>query len=174
MIRSLDRHWVTGNSHNECVYAFSCYQYNEAEKTFHHFCRRHFQIHFLERKYLHNSIKLQWKLFLFESSLARWVSFFKLRNSKHRLISTLIQVKAWCRQPTGHYLNQCWPISMASLDQKEFVLNVWNIRTVCNNYLQPIGVVNYLNWIYSPGPLQCDPIQHNTAYAAFVTETEYT
>ena len=26
--------------------------------------------------------------------------------------STLIQVMAWCRQATSHYLNQCWPRSM--------------------------------------------------------------
>ena len=26
--------------------------------------------------------------------------------------STLIQVMAWCPQATGHYLNQCWPISL--------------------------------------------------------------
>ena len=28
-------------------------------------------------------------------------------------MSTLVQVKAWCRQPTGHYLSQCWPRSMS-------------------------------------------------------------
>ena len=26
--------------------------------------------------------------------------------------STLVQVMAWCRQATSHYLNQCWPRSM--------------------------------------------------------------
>ena len=25
--------------------------------------------------------------------------------------STLVQVMAWCRQATSHYLSQCWPIS---------------------------------------------------------------
>ena len=28
--------------------------------------------------------------------------------------STLVQVMAWCRQATSHYLNQCWPRSMSS------------------------------------------------------------
>ena len=28
--------------------------------------------------------------------------------------STLVQVMAWCRQATGHYLSQCWPSSMSS------------------------------------------------------------
>ena len=28
--------------------------------------------------------------------------------------STLVQVMAWCRQATSHYLSQCWPRSMLS------------------------------------------------------------
>ena len=28
--------------------------------------------------------------------------------------STLIQVMAWCRQATSHFLNQCWPRSLPS------------------------------------------------------------
>ena len=28
--------------------------------------------------------------------------------------STLVQVMAWCRQATSHYLSQCWPSSMLS------------------------------------------------------------
>ena len=27
--------------------------------------------------------------------------------------STLVQVMAWCRQPTSHYLSQCWPGSLS-------------------------------------------------------------
>ena len=27
--------------------------------------------------------------------------------------STLVQVMAWCRQATSHYLSQCWPISVS-------------------------------------------------------------
>ena len=27
--------------------------------------------------------------------------------------STLVQVMAWCRQTTSHYLSQCWPSSMS-------------------------------------------------------------
>ena len=27
--------------------------------------------------------------------------------------STLVQVMAWCRQATSHYLNQCWPSFMS-------------------------------------------------------------
>ena len=31
--------------------------------------------------------------------------------------STLVQVMAWCRQATSHYLNQCWPKSHATWHQ---------------------------------------------------------
>ena len=34
----------------------------------------------------------------------RWTSL-NLSDDK----STLVQVMAWCRQATSHYLNQCWP-----------------------------------------------------------------
>ena len=30
--------------------------------------------------------------------------------------STLVQVMAWCRQATSHYLSQCWPIYMSPFD----------------------------------------------------------
>ena len=30
--------------------------------------------------------------------------------------STLVQVMAWCRQATSHYLSQCWPSSLSPID----------------------------------------------------------
>ena len=38
----------------------------------------------------------------------RWMSL-KLTDDK----STLVQVMAWCRQATSHYLSQCWPRSQS-------------------------------------------------------------
>ena len=38
----------------------------------------------------------------------RWMSF-NLNDDK----STLVQVMAWCRQATSHYLSQCWPRSLS-------------------------------------------------------------
>ena len=38
----------------------------------------------------------------------RWMAL-DLTNDK----STLVQVMAWCRQATSHYLSQCWPRSMS-------------------------------------------------------------
>ena len=43
--------------------------------------------------------------------LGGWVSL-DLTDDK----STLIQVLAWCRQATIHYLSQCWPISVSPYD----------------------------------------------------------
>ena len=38
----------------------------------------------------------------------RWLSL-KLTDDK----SALVQVMAWCRQATSHYLSQCWPRSLS-------------------------------------------------------------
>ena len=49
----------------------------------------------------------------------RWM-LLNLTNDK----STLIQVMAWCRQATSHYLSQCWPDlchHMASLNHNELI-----------------------------------------------------
>ena len=40
----------------------------------------------------------------------RWMSL-DLTDDK----STLVQVMAWCRQATSHYLSQCWPIYLSPL-----------------------------------------------------------
>ena len=39
----------------------------------------------------------------------RWI-LLDLTDDK----STLVQVMAWCRQATSHYLSQCWPRSLSS------------------------------------------------------------
>ena len=43
--------------------------------------------------------------------------------------STLVQVMAWCRQATSHYLSQCWPRSM-SPNGITRAANLWNIISV--------------------------------------------
>ena len=41
--------------------------------------------------------------------------------------STLVQVMAWCRQATSHYLSQCWPSSMSpySVTRPQWVKKIW-------------------------------------------------
>ena len=51
----------------------------------------------------------------------RWMPL-DLTNDK----STLVQVMAWCRQATSHYLSQCWPwfmspYDMVSIGHKELI-----------------------------------------------------
>ena len=45
------------------------------------------------------------------------VSFVKLHSGECHwtllIQSTLVQVMAWCRQATSHYLSQCWPRFMS-------------------------------------------------------------
>ena len=40
--------------------------------------------------------------------------------------STLVQVMAWCRLATSHYLNQCWPSSMSpyGITRPQWVNNI--------------------------------------------------
>ena len=42
-------------------------------------------------------------------SALRWMSLALIDDK-----STLVQVMAWCRQATSHYLNQCWPRYLSS------------------------------------------------------------
>ena len=53
--------------------------------------------------------KLGLLICIFKSSydnIVRWIS------QELTYKSTLVQVMAWCRQATSHYLSQCWPRSM--------------------------------------------------------------
>ena len=40
-----------------------------------------------------------------------WIRWIPLNLTDEK--STLVQVMAWCRQATSHYLSQCWPRSMS-------------------------------------------------------------
>ena len=45
--------------------------------------------------------------------------------------STLVQVMAWCRQATSHYLSQCWPRFMSpyNVTRPQWV-NVWTSKNI--------------------------------------------
>ena len=47
--------------------------------------------------------------------------------------STLVQVMAWCRQATSHYLSQCWPRSMSPYDvtRPQWLHQFWSISYMC-------------------------------------------
>ena len=55
--------------------------------------------------------------------------------------STLIQVMAWCRQATSHYLSQCWPRSMLPYG----VTRPQWVKAWIGNYipLETIDVITY-------------------------------
>ena len=42
--------------------------------------------------------------------------------------STLVQVMAWCRQATSHYLNQCWPRAMSPY---YVIIPQWDNCAIC-------------------------------------------
>ena len=46
--------------------------------------------------------------------------------------STLVQVMAWCRQATSHYLSQCWPRSLSPYDiTRPQWVNTWGAIRFC-------------------------------------------
>ena len=46
--------------------------------------------------------------------------------------STLVQVMAWCRQATSHYLIQCWPRSLSpyGVTRPQWVNSFWPCETI--------------------------------------------
>ena len=47
--------------------------------------------------------------------------------------STLVQVMAWCRQATSHYLSQCWPRSMSPYGHHHS-LKDWNGNAILSKF----------------------------------------
>ena len=60
--------------------------------------------------------------------------------------STLVQVMAWCRQVTRHYLSQCWPISPSSygVTRPQWV----NIQIIC--FCRKMELTNHFHKRYNP------------------------
>ena len=61
--------------------------------------------------------------------------------------STLVQVMAWCRQASSHYLSQCWPRSMSpnGVTRPQCVNSLWlsdNARN-CFNFGQDSFIVEF-------------------------------
>ena len=77
----------------------------------------------------------------------RWMSW-DLTNK-----STLVQVMAWCRQATSHYLSQCWPSSMLpyGVTRPQCVNTLrlrWNGRHFADNIFKFIVVFCFrYHWI---------------------------
>ena len=66
----------------------------------------------------------------YEISL-RWITL-DLTDDK----SPLVQVMAWCRQATSHYLSQCWPRSLSS---NGVTRPQWVNKSLYRSYLWSIG-----------------------------------
>ena len=72
--------------------------------------------------------------------------------------STSVQVMAWCRQATSHYLSQCWPSSMSpyGVTRPQWVNTLWSSDAICRHRIQSTLVQvtachltppsRYLNW----------------------------
>ena len=65
--------------------------------------------------------------------------------------STLVQVMAWCRQATSHYLNQCWPISLSpyGVTRPQWVNSLWPSEAIwCHKSGSTLAQVITWTWLY--------------------------
>ena len=102
--------------------------------------------------------------------------------------STLVQVMAWCRQATSHYLSQCWPRSLLQygVNRPEWVLKMkskhqilkiayWNKKWICweiitvfstmppNAVTSPLLMHTIVHWRNGwPGPRPTKDKSHDT------------
>ena len=73
--------------------------------------------------------------------------------------STLVQVMAWCRQATSHYLSQCWPRSMLpnGVTRPQWVntrLMAWASNIFVRTSLPKKKVVWNVNWLWLSDAIQ--------------------
>ena len=65
--------------------------------------------------------------------------------------STLVQVMAWCRQATSHYLSQCWPRSLPpyGVTRPQWVnLISTHLKTGCHQLLTlGVGYISSVCWL---------------------------
>ena len=71
----------------------------------------------------------------FHDNVIRWIPH-DLTDDK----STLVQVMAWCRQATSHYLSQCWLSSAAGRGRRNtiFLATIYPSSLNLEHYLQTI------------------------------------
>ena len=92
--------------------------------------------------------------------LIPWAIPVKLFSEEcHRtpLMSTLVQVMAWCRQATSHYLSHCFPrsLSLYGVTRPQRVKINWNL--VCP--LHPFSSINHFEIVNWKTPLEIEPLR---------------
>ena len=61
--------------------------------------------------------------------------------------STLIQVMAWCRQATSHYMNQCWSrMPFGIISPNELSLNMLNCFRDYKRFIHVLNLISDLAW----------------------------
>ena len=67
--------------------------------------------------------------------------------------STLVQVMAWCRQATSHYLTQCWPTSPTSMSPNgvtrpqwvncHWALSRWEVKSTVIKWFELLTLIHH-------------------------------
>ena len=77
--------------------------------------------------------------------IAPWWLSLDLTDDK----STLVEVLAWCRQATSHYLDQCWPRSMSPYGiTRPQSVNYWTYKSSYHCWSWHISVSWMCIWFY--------------------------
>ena len=95
-----------------------------------------------------------------------------LRCRPHNPIdeSTMVQVMAWCRQATNHYLSHCWPRSMSPygvimpqwVDMCVYISNTFMLLCIYGIPIHAHISWSIINW-YPDTPHQCIAHTHDLA-----------
>ena len=73
--------------------------------------------------------------------------------------SILVQVMAWCRQATSHYLDQCWPRSMSPYGVTRPLKMMLSCYRYCRNECNAHEITN--QWNHNPAGQTLSTLQFN-------------
>ena len=82
--------------------------------------------------------------------------------------SMLVQVMAWCRQATSHYLNQCWPRSLSpyGVTRPEWV----NSTCLKSVYPSKLLQIHQQEELYTVKPVCNDHLYNKIYYLLFIQQ----
>ena len=117
-----ERHGVSNCRQFDCVFSTI---YSGRHQRKHRRSTSEFNFNSLTlRKFELNSRKVSFKLNL---KIGWWGISCEMSQDLTGNESTLVQVMAWCRQATSHYLSQCWPraVSPYGVTRPQWVNSFW-------------------------------------------------
>ena len=98
-------------------------------------------------------VLLKWILVIDDWGISREIGLIWVSLDFTDDQSTLVQVMAWCRQATSHYLSQCWPRSLSPYGVTRPQWVKWQIWTLGHPFLSHCSLV--MPWAISIHVMAC-------------------